>query len=672
MTRTLVTSALPYANGAIHLGHLVEYVQTDIYVRFLRSCGEDVVYLCADDTHGTPIEVNAAKAGVAPEAYVLRFYDEHRRDFAAFQIGFDGYYSTNTPENRRYAELVYGRLKAAGLIAEAPLELTFCETDRRFLPDRFVRGTCPRCKSPDQYGDQCEKCSKAYDATDLVDPRCALCGRPPVRRISERHQFFKLSRFADFLRDFVRDPAHVGPAVRNSVLPLIEEGLKDWCVSRDGPYFGFPIPDVAGKFFYVWLDAPIGYISASEIYARESGRAQSALDWWDAGADSRIVHFIGKDIVKFHVLFWPALLKGAALKVPDKVAVHGHLTVNGEKMSKSRGTGLDAADYLAHLDPAYLRYYYAANLSPEVQDIDLALKDFRLRVNGELINNIGNLFNRALSLLSTRLDGRVSSERDAVEVAAAREGAVAARRAFADLEYRLAVRAINEIAARANRFLQARAPWASVEVNPEAARKDLSTAADVAYVLSALLAPVVPKLAADVTNQLNARPLTFRDLAGSAALLPPDHRIGRAAPVLPRIEEAAIRGLDEAGPRAAAAAPKPAAGGDRAQVAYDDFAKLRLVVGRVLAAERVPQADKLLKLTVDVGEATPRTIAAGIAAFVSPESIVGKSVVVVANLLPRTIRGVESRGMLLAAGGEGGAPFIVVEAPGAAPGTTVK
>jgi methionyl-tRNA synthetase len=672
VTKTLVTSALPYANGPIHLGHLVEYIQTDIYVRFLKSCGEDVIYLCADDTHGAQIEVNAAKAGVPPEEYVKRWYGEHKRDFASFQIAFDGYYSTHTDENRRYAELIYQRNKDAGNFAEGSLELTYCEYDKRFLPDRFVKGTCPNCKSPDQYGDQCEKCWKTYEVTALIDPHCIICGRSPVRRKSDHHQFFKLSNFHSFLKEYVRSGV-VEPEVANSATSMIEEGLNDWCVSRDGPYFGFAIPGLSDKYFYVWLDAPIGYISATELWAKETRRANDALAYWGAGADSRIIHVIGKDIVKFHVLFWPAMLKGAGLHLPNKIPVHGHLTVSGEKMSKSRGTFITAEEYLKHLDPSYLRYFYAANLSPRVEDIDLSLKEFRERVNGELINNLGNLFNRGLSLLGTRLEGRVSAQRDAPEIAAAVEQVPAVRKAFSDLEFRTAIRTINAIADRANRFVQARAPWASIGKDPETARRDLSTAADITYLISALLAPIVPSLCAELTKQLSAPPLTFQALASSPSLLPAEHRIGKAAPVLPRIEDKQIAALSAEGQNTAASKPSPPTNGATANsIAYDDFARLELKVGKVLAAERIPKADKLLKLSVDLGEGTPRTIASGIAEFIAPEALIGKNVVVVANLAPRTIRGVESRGMILAAGGEGGTPLTLVEAPTAPPGTKVK
>jgi methionyl-tRNA synthetase len=349
--RILVTSALPYANGPVHIGHAVEYVQTDIYVRFLRSCGKDVVYFCADDTHGTPIELNAARQGLKPEQFIARFHDEHQKDFHDLDIRFDYFHSTNSPENRHYAELIYGRLKEKGDIERRNVEQTYCEKDRRFLPDRFIKGTCPNCKSPDQYGDACEKCGKAYAPTDLIEPRCALCGTAPVRKSSE-HLFFKLSRHEQFLQAQLKKPGFIHPGLAAQLQGFFEKGLADWDISRDGPYFGFPIPGETDKFFYVWLDAPIGYIATTEKWAKETGKAKSALDYWDAGAPTRIIHFIGKDIVYFHALFWPAVLNVAGFHVPNEIKVHGHLTVNGEKMSKSRGTMVPVRDYLDQLDPA--------------------------------------------------------------------------------------------------------------------------------------------------------------------------------------------------------------------------------------------------------------------------------------------------------------------------------
>ena len=688
--KILVTSALPYANGPIHLGHMVEYIQTDIYVRFLRSCGEDAIYLCADDTHGTPIELNAAKQGVTPEAFTQRFYEQHQKDFADFGVSFDQFWSTNSEENRHYATLIYERLKAAGDIDRREIEQTYCEKDQRFLPDRFVRGTCPNCKAPDQYGDVCEKCGKTHAPTDLIDPRCAICGTPPVRRKSV-HLFFKLSRHADMLLGLIRREDFLHKALANQLQQFFEKGLNDWDISRDGPYFGFPIPGEENKFFYVWLDAPIGYIATTEKWAKTTGKAKDALELWGKDAPTRIIHFIGKDIVYFHALFWPAVLQVAGLKQPERINVHGHLTVNGEKMSKSRGTLIGARTYLDSLDPSYLRYFYAANLGSGAEDFDLSLNDFRLRVNGELVNNVGNLANRALTMIAGPLGGKLSAATDGPGAALLHQAIARLpeiRAAYEKLEYRQVTKAVVEISQSANQFLQERAPWKTIKTDPEIARRDLTDAAEIAYLLAGILSPIVPALSQKLFEQLGAPPLTFEALlAARYPLLDRTQPIGTPAPLIARLEEAQVSSLIvalEGNPAKAESkqgAADPSTGPGRAgkeapdeppaEIEYADFVKVLLKVGKVLTAERVPKADKLLKLTVDVGEAAPRTIAAGIAEAYAPEQVQGRNVVVVANLKPRMLRGIESRGMLLAAGG-GGKDLSLVDPGPLAPGSEVK
>lgn len=698
--KILVTSALPYANGPIHIGHVVEYVQTDIWVRFQRSCGKDVVYFCADDTHGTPIELNAAKQGLKPEEFVSRFYALHKKDFEDFGISVDSFHSTHSPENKHYAEFIYGQLKEKGDIERREIEQTYCEKDKRFLPDRFIKGICPNCKAPDQYGDACEKCGKAYSPTDLIEPKCSLCGTPPVRKNSI-HLFFKLSRHEEFLRELLRRPGFIHQGLATQLHSFFEKGLADWDISRDGPYFGFAIPGETDKYFYVWLDAPIGYIATTEKWAKETGKAKSALDYWGLDSPSRIVHFIGKDIVYFHALFWPAVLKVAGLHGPNEIKVHGHLTVNGEKMSKSRGTLVPARTYLDNLDPSYLRFFYAANLGPGPEDFDLNLKDFRLRVNGELVNNVGNLANRGLTMLAGPLEKRLAPGREGpgkalVEAALARVPEV--REAFEKLEYRTAIKAIVEIAQSANGFLQTAAPWAKIKTDPEAARADLSDAADVAYLLGALLTPVIPRITEKLFAQLNAPPLTFAALEKARyPLLDRSRPIGSPEPLLPRLEEDKVNALipPSAEPQPAKEAPKKAekkadkaekkpaeapatqgspgagAGAAPAEIEYDDFAKVSLKAGKILAAEKVAGADKLLKLTVDLGEGAPRTIVSGIALAYTPEQVTGRRVVVVTNLKPRKLKGIESRGMLLTA--ETGEKGLSLLDPGdVPPGSAVK
>jgi methionyl-tRNA synthetase len=666
--KTLITSALPYANGSIHLGHLVEYIQTDVYVRFLRSSGEDVLYVCGDDTHGTPIEVNARRQGLDPNEFIARIYEEHVRDFAAFGISFDHFDSTNTPDNRRYSERIFQSLVEGGHIEKRAVELTYCEQDKRFLPDRFVRGTCPKCLAPDQYGDICERCGATYAPTELVAPRCSICGSTPTRRSSE-HYFFKLGHFTEFLKAWSAQPGTLDPSILNNLKSgWLGTGLADWCISRDGPYFGFEIPGETDKFFYVWLDAPIGYISSAERYLAlkqgNPGNGQLAFDaYWKPDADTRIIHFIGKDILNFHALFWPAVLHGAGFKAPSKIAVHGMLSVNGEKMSKSRGTFINARQYLDLLDPAYLRFFYAANLGPSPEDLDLSLTEFRLRVNAELVNNLGNLCNRSLAILKGKLGGRVGQARNDALLAEAAAAVQKAREAFAGLDLRHAVRAIVELGEKANKFVQDQKPWETAKADPETARRDLSTVADVLYAIGAMLSPIVPTIAEAIFAQLDAAPLTFKELEDfertPQALLAAGHEIGTPTPLIARLDAALVDRLIVVPPQPSEAAlPKVevtsawATAPAKPAVAFDDFGKLDLRVGKILTAERVPKADKLLKLSVDLGEAAPRTIAAGIAqAFGDdPSTLVGRQVAVLANLPPRQIRGIESCGMILAAG----------------------
>jgi methionyl-tRNA synthetase len=682
--RTLVTCALPYANGPVHLGHMVEHVQTDIYVRFLRSRGDDVVFLCADDTHGAPIELNALKQGVTPEVFVARWAVEHQADFAAFDISFDHYGSTNSPENKRYAELIYGRAKEAGSIVRKDVEQPYDETSKRWLSDRFIRGTCPNCGAADQYGDACERCNATYTPRELKDARSAISGEALTWKKSS-HLFFALAKHEAFLRAQLAKAGFTHPGPASQLGQFFDKGLADWDITRDGPYFGFQIPGEDDKYFYVWLDAPIGYIASTEQWAQKTGRARDALALWDEGSDTRIVHVIGKDIVYFHCLFWPAVLHVAKLKLPEYVHIHGHLTVNGEKMSKSRGTFINARPYLDLLDPNYLRFYYASLLGPGPEDLDFNLTEFRQRVNAELVNNLGNLANRTLSLLARpELGKRLAAARPElgqglVEKALARVPEIA--RAFETFDHRAAVKAILEVGYAANQFLTQHEPWKTLKGDVEGARAALSEAAETVYLLTALLDPIVPQLADKLAAQLNRPKLTFRQL-GSATypLLERNAPIGEPAPLINRLEEAQVAQLIAAPPAAPAPAVKPAPkakpgpkapAAPPAEIEYDDFAKVQLKAGRVLAAEKVEKADKLLKLTIDLGEGAPRTIVSGIAEAYAPEAVTGRNVVVVANLKPRALRGIESRGMILTAG-QGGRELVLLDPGDVAPGSDVK
>jgi methionyl-tRNA synthetase len=660
MKRLLVTSALPYANGPIHLGHLVEVIQTDVFVRYQRLAGRDAIYVCADDTHGTPIELNARKQGITPEQLVEEVGVGHRRDFKDFGIDFAAYGSTNIKANERIANEIFEKLKVGGHIERRAIELTYCETDKRFLPDRFVRGICPKCGTPDQYGDVCESCKSTYSPTDLKEPRCAICGRTPIRKPSQ-HYFFRLEDFRPLLEGIAKGTAEpvCDPQVRNFLQGWTDGKLQDWCVSRDGPYFGFPIPNEENKFFYVWLDAPIGYISNTPA---------AWADAWNVGSDTDIWHFIGKDIIYFHALFWPATLKGAGYKLPHRIVVHGMLNVRGEKMSKSRGRLRTAREYLdvPGLNPEQLRYYFAANLTPEPSDIDFNVQDFRHRVNAELVNNIANFCHRTLSLLRSRFGGELSPPSKDEPARAMWDGALEELReavpAYEAVDFRNAVLHIVQACNLGNGFLQARKPWAA---DAAQAQGDLSLCANLAYAAAVLLSPITPRMSAGVLGQLGRGEPKLIDLGLTALPLPePWLREGRVIEgevLMPRIDPTAIAPLspddEPTSTPTATATPTPTA----TEIQFPAFAAIDLRCGVILTAEPVPGAKKLLKLSVDLGEPAPREIASGIAEAFKPETLVGRHVVVVANLAPKTIRGVRSHGMLLASGE--GAALALVELP---------
>ncbi len=674
VSKTLVTCALPYANGSIHLGHMVEHIQTDIFVRYLRSRGDDVAFLCADDTHGTAVEISAQKKGVTPEQFIDEVWREHRRDFHDFGISYDFYSSTNSPENRRYAELIYNRARDAGFIGSKDVEQAFDETAGRFLADRFIKGECPNCGAKDQYGDACEKCSATYGPKELKQPYSVLSGQPPVWKTS-KHLFFRLSRHEALLKAQLQKLGFMHPGLAAQLQQFFDKGLADWDISRDGPYFGFPIPGEDNKFFYVWLDAPVGYISSVDAWKEREG---AALDYWAADADARVIHCIGKDIVYFHCLFWPSVLTVAGLKVPERVHIHGHLTVNGEKMSKARGTFINARPYLELLDPNYLRFYFASLLGPGPEDLDFSLTEFRQRVNAELVNNLGNLANRTLSLLAR--DKALAPADEAVGGALVREVLGRVKEigaAYERFDHRAAIKAILEVGYAANQFLTRTEPWKVMKTDPAGAKQALSEAAEVVYLLTALLDPVVPQLANKLAAQLNRPKLTFQQLEGATyPLLDRSQPIGDPSPLIGRIEEEVVAKLVASAPpvEVAKAAPKQKVAPVAEPVAeldFADFAKVSFVAGKVLAAERVPKADKLLKLSIDLGEAAPRTIVSGIAEAYAPEQVTGRNVVVVANLKPRALKGIESQGMILTAG-KGGRELVLLDPGPVSPGTAVK
>ena len=664
----LITSALPYANGSIHIGHLVEYIQTDILVRFLKMTGQDAVYMCADDTHGTPIEINARRAGITPEELISRYYDEHQRDFADFQIAFDCFYSTNSEENRHHSEYIFEQLRQQGHIVSRAVEQYYCEQDERFLPDRFIRGTCPNptCRAADQYGDVCEVCGTTYNPTDLTDPYCALCSTPPVIRESDQY-FFTLSAYESFLREWVAAPERLHPETRRFIETWLDGGLRDWDVSRDGPYFGFKIPGETNKYFYVWLDAPVGYIATTEKFCRETGRDFDA--YWH-NPDARIYHVIGKDIVYFHTLFWPAMLKGAGYTLPTKVIVHGFLTVSGERMSKSRGTFVNARTYLDHLDPQYLRYYYGAKLSGQPTDLDLNLEDFVNRVNAELVNKIANLVSRVVPFVTRNFDGRIGqlSSNVAPLIADIRASVPRIRAHYERLEFSRATQEIVTIAETANKYFQDAAPWDVVKQDRQAALDICTFAVNCCRTVATLIKPILPQYAADVEAILQAPALSFDD---AACFDLQDHDVGPFQRLVERVDPKKVDAMIAASAEsfATSAEPFPTAQVEEIapQITIDDFMKVDLRVATVLQAEIVEGADTLLRLRVDIGQ-EERTIFAGIRQSYAPEDLVGKQVIVVANLQPRKMRFGTSEGMLLAAGPDGTnvvvAEFTTTRQPG--------
>ena len=666
--RVVVTSALPYANGSIHIGHLVEYIYTDIWVRFLKMTGADAHYFCADDTHGTPIQIRARKEGVTPEELVARFQAEHYKDFTDFEIEFDRYHSTHSEENRVWSSRIYEAAKAKGHIARRSVEQTYCPQDKMFLPDRFVRGTCPKCGAEDQYGDVCEMCGAAYAPTDLKDPHCSICGTPPERRSSE-HLFFELDKLTDELRAWTGEPGHLQQEVRNFTSRWIEDGLRDWDISRDGPYFGFAIPGEENKYFYVWLDAPIGYIATTQAWCDENGK--NIGDYWQ-DPDTEIYHFIGKDIIYFHCLFWPAMLMDAGLHLPTSVVVHGFLTVEGAKMSKTRGTFINARAYLDHLDPQYLRYYYATKLSGRVEDLDLSFDDFTNRVNAELVNKIANLASRAIAFVDKRLGGKLGRIPEDAK-ALMEQAAEAVQKAHDAYQARNVAAAVNhavQLAEAGNLYLQQAAPWDAMKTDPERARDICTAAVNVMKVVAVLVRPVLPRLSDRVATMLGCEPFRWADATPDLEGRP----IQAFEHLVQRVEREKIDAMVAAS-TVSEAPQEPAYDYEveplTGECTIDDFAKIDLRVARIVAAGEVEGAKKLIRLTLDLGPLGKRQVFAGIReAFPDPTALIGRTVACVANLAPRKMRFGVSEGMLLAAG-DGSAIFPVELFEEARPGDRI-
>ncbi len=673
--KILVTAALPYANGPIHLGHLVEYIQADIFVRFLKLLGRDVVFACADDTHGTPIELAAAKEKIKPEELIQKYYDEHTADFASFFIDFDVYHSTNSPENKFYSDLFFNRLNEKGFIQQRLVELTYCENDKRYLPDRYVKGKCPKCGAEDQYGDQCEKCNATYQPIDLIEPHCSLCGTAPVRKQS-LHYFFKLSAFSQHLQQWLEGNRNIQGDVRHFVESWIKSGLQDWDISRDGPYFGFKIPGESNKYYYVWLDAPIGYIAATEKYCRENVNKTALEAYWQ-NKDATIIHFIGKDIIYFHFLFWPAMLTAAGFNLPSDFAVHGHLTINGEKMSKSRGNFLTAKDYLAvpgH-EPEFLRFYYASHLTKSVSDINLDFDDFKGKTNNDLVSNIANFVHRTLVFLNNNFDSRLeplgNDEKFFLQQLQPKYDSIVKN--YSEYNFRDAVRELLELSSIGNRYFQENQPWQLVKADKKKCHRVVSVAAQMVRDLMLLSFPILPKYSEKILRLFGYENFGTLGLA-DLGKFPSAKKLYPARIVFAPIEET---------------------------IALAPVFPAVLKVGKIEEITEHPDADKLYVLTVDLGsrgggriedgeigsdnaaeekaekpeksekERKHRIIqlVAGLRAYYRKDELLGKKIVVVSNLKHAKLRGYESHGMLLAA--DDGSRVVVVSPQDSDPGDLV-
>jgi methionyl-tRNA synthetase len=666
----LVTSALPYANGSIHLGHMLEYIQTDIWVRYQKQSGNRCVYVCADDAHGTAIMLRAQTLGMTPEELIADVKAEHEADFSGFHIGFDHYSSTHTEANRYYSELIYTRVRDAGGIAVRTISQLFDPEKELFLADRYVKGVCPKCGVDDQYGDNCEACGATYQASELKNPKSTLSGETPVLKDSQ-HLFFELGQHTDFLKEWTRS-GRLQPEVANKLAEWIDGGLKSWDISRDAPYFGFEVPDHPGTYFYVWLDAPIGYMGAFKEWCDAHDFDFDSV--WSPESDAEVYHFIGKDIVNFHCLFWPAMLHQANFRTPTGVNVHGFVTVDGRKMSKSRGTFIKARTYLDHLDPEYLRYYFATKLSARVEDIDLSLEDFVQKVNSDLVGKLVNIASRTAGFISKKFAGRLSSKLanpDLVEAIRAKGPDI--REAFENREFAKATREIMALADDVNAWIAEMAPWqlAKNEATLPDVQPICTTAINAFRLLVLYLKPVMPTLSDKVQHFLQVDRLDYESL--NHTLL--DHQIEAFTPLITRIEmkdvEAMIQPevteIKETTETSTSGAIEPI----EAECTIDDFAKVDLRVATIVSAEAVEGADKLLKLTLDLG-GEQRQVFSGIKAAYRAEDLVGRQTVMIANLAPRKMKFGLSEGMVLAAGPGGSEIYLLEPDQGANAGQRIR
>jgi len=671
--KILVTSALPYANGSIHLGHMVEYIQTDIWVRFQKLRGHECHYVCADDAHGTPIMLRAQNEGITPEQLIADTHTEHSADFADFNIAFDNFHSTHSDENKALASQVYLANREAGHISTRTISQAYDPEKEMFLPDRFIRGTCPKCKADDQYGDNCEACGATYDSTDLINPVSAVSGATPITKDSE-HYFFTLGDFEESLKEWTRG-GHLQTEVSHKLDEWFEGGLRDWDISRDAPYFGFEIPDAPNKFFYVWLDAPIGYLASFKNYCDRTG--VDFNEFMKADSTTEMVHFIGKDIIYFHALFWPAMLQGAGFRLPNSIYAHGFLTVDGKKMSKSRGTFIKARTYLDHLNPEYLRYYYAAKLSSGIDDIDLNLEDFQSRINSDLVGKVVNIASRCAGYISKKCEGKLSSTLANPELFnefTSQAETIAEK--MENREFGHAMRDIMALADKANQYIDDMKPWtlAKEEGNEQLVNDIYSMGINLFRILAIYLKPVLPETIAQAEAFLNGGELNWSDI--TKPLL--DHSITKFKPLMTRIEADKIEAIQQDSketltaeqttpPKEVVSDIDPIAD----EISFDDFAKIDLRIAKIANAEHVEGAKKLLKLTLDIGNGE-KQVFAGIKSAYNPEDLVGKLTVMVANLAPRKMKFGLSEGMVLAAGPGGKDLFILNPDEGAQAGMRVK
>jgi len=666
MRNIIATSALPYANGDIHLGHLVEYLQTDFWTRFQKMRGNKCLYICADDTHGTPIMIRARQEGITPEELIAASHNRHSKDFEDFQVVFDNYSSTNSEHNKEICLGIFDALEKGGHVHSADIDQYYCESCEMFLPDRFIKGTCPKCNSPEQYGDSCDECGTTYSPTDVKDAHCTICQSAPVLKKSS-HVFVKLADFQDFLEEWI--PAHTPAGEAKKLLDWFKEGLRDWDISRDEPYFGFEIPGYPGKYFYVWVDAPIGYIGSTKEWCERNGKEIRSF-WNDETTE--IYHNIGKDIFRFHALFWPTMLKAAGYKTPNEIFVHGFLTVNGEKMSKSKGTFIKARTYLDHLDPAYLRFYYACKLDPSTDDIDLNLEDFAQRVNSDLVGKITNLASRGAQMLHKKIDGQLGELDDdgkALLAMTQDKGELIAEY-FEKRYLSKALTEIRGIADEANRYFDSKEPWKTIKTDPESTRQVLTSVLNVFRVLAIYLKPILPEYTAAVEELFNESPYSW----DSSKDVLTNRPINAYKYLAQRIDQKDIEKMVE-DTKADLKAEKELVAVKKneylPEINIDDFSKVDLRAAIILEAEDVKGASKLLRIKVDMGNNETRQIFAGIKAAYKPEDLVGKMVVVVANLKPRKMKFGISEGMIIAAGPGEKDIFVLSPDAGTKPGMEI-